>query len=387
VIAKIDFFTAMNQYSSTIHFTRGFKEALEMQGVACRMFDLEDGYFRESMQMIFEDPPDLTLSFNYLGFEEEQIWLCDALNVPHLTYGLDATLYGVNSLNNPLMALSTVDRMDWEGFQSFGGSRMLFLPHAVEEGFAGLPHLEDRPYDLVFCGTYIDYIEEEESWPLKFSESVCKMMKMASQRILNDPSSSVFMAIAKAREALQTDLTGVDFQKVYDAVERYCKGWDRFALINSLRDFNVHLFGSHTGRRDWRRCFADAPNVVFHAPVSFTESLDIFKKSKIVINSAPQFRHGSHERVFYGLAAGCAVITNDNPYLEGQFGQGKGLLYYLPGRENELKEQVKELLANNVQRKDRIATSRQQVMEHHTWRQRVDDLQDQWSKIDFAHDK
>lgn len=383
MIAKVDIFTAMNQYSSTLHFAKGFKDALEGQGVACRVFDMEEGDVREALQTMFDDPPDLTLSFNYLGFEKGQIWLCDALNVPHLTYGLDATMYGIDSLQNPLMILSTVDQKDWEGFQSCGGDRMLFLPHAVEESFTGSLPFESRPYDLVFCGTYIDYLEEEESWPLKFSGQVCKMMQRACEIVLTDASASVMMALDRARESLQVDLTGVNVRHIYEAVETYCKGWDRCALINALKEFNVHLFGSHNGRRDWRRSLAGASHVVFHAPVSFNESLEIFQQSKLVINSSPQFRHGSHERVFYGLAAGCAVITNDNPYLEKQFGEDQGVFYYLPGREKQLQEQVKMLLTDAAGSWEKIASGQHQVRQHHTWRNRVNELQEQWGRIVF----
>lgn len=382
MLKRIDFFTTINQYSSTVYFTERFKEALEQKGVSCRVFDLEDGNFRDYIQLLSQDPPDMTCSFNYIRYGKFDTWLCDALRLPHLTYGLDGTIYCIDHFKHPFALFSTVDQLDWEGLKPMGGERILFLPHAIEKTFEPAPFSE-RPYDIVFCGTYIDYELEFESWRLKFIPSVCEMMEMAAEIILTDPSVSILMGLEKAKNHFQLDLSGLFLEEVYASVERYCKGKDRIEMIKALKGFNIHIFGSHLGPKDWRRSLAGYPNVVLHAPVSFVESLEILQKSKIIINSSPQFRHGSHERVFYGLAADCAVITNENFYLKTQFGRGRGLLYYLSGREKELQDQVQELLANPQLRQDQVALGRKHVLNYHTWDNRYEDLNRQWGKIEF----
>lgn len=386
----VDFFTAGNQYSSTSYFTQKFAEALKRAGASCRVFDLEDGNFREYMQTLAFDPPDLTCSFNYLRYGPRDMWLCDSLRVPHLTYGLDAAIYALDHFKHPFACFSTVDLVDWEGLSRVDdnrdGNRILFLPHAVEREFQG-DLLAERPYDVTFCGTYIDYEQELLSWEERFSPPVCEMLKRAAELVLSSRQLSLIMAIDQARSDLKTDLTGLAMCQIYACVEKYCKGKDRADLIRALQGCEIHIFGSQSDALCWRKAFAGAKNLIFHAPVSFEESLEILKKSKVFLNSSPQFRNGSHERVFYGLAAGCLMITNSNPYLKTQFGNGSGLLYYHVGEEEVLREELNFRLSNDSYRKEQVELGQKHVLKCHTWDNRVEELWKSWSQIDFSQEE
>lgn len=39
------------------------------------------------------------------------------------------------------------------------------------------------------------------------------------------------------------------------------------------------------------------------------------KQAQVVLNSAPRFKAGGHERIFYALLCGAAVYTGENRYL------------------------------------------------------------------------
>jgi spore maturation protein CgeB len=207
-------------------------------------------------------------------------------------------------------------------------------------------------------------------------------MHRAVQLILDNATLSMPEALDKAFEGPAAEALRIRYGTIYQRVEKYCKGRDRVNLIRALSGFNIHLFGSQNGVQDWRRDLKDADHVIVHAPVSFKESLDLFRKSKIILNSSPQFRHGSHERVLYGLAAGAAVITNENPYLQNHFNRHSGVLYYLPGKEQELKELVAALLADEPLRRQITSKGRTAVLQNHTWDHRVTDLINQWHQIE-----
>jgi len=50
-------------------------------------------------------------------------------------------------------------------------------------------------------------------------------------------------------------------------------------------------------------------------PTEFSKFLDLAGNAKIVINSRSPFRDGAHERIFYGLSRGAAILTDGQEYL------------------------------------------------------------------------
>jgi hypothetical protein len=372
-IKRLDFFSGTNPYHSTHYFIEQLSNALERNGVACRTLDMQEGLFDQYVKQAKRKLPDMTCSFSYLRYPPGAPWVCDLLQVPHLTYGLDGVVNGVDHFFHPHAFLSTVDKEDCKELQSIADGRLLFLPHAVEKEFEA-DFACERPYEILFCATYLDYTAEMESWRSLFSPEVCGAMSLAAELILSERGLSIFMGLKEAFETKRVNISAPVYIKVYDCVERYCKGKDRVNLLRALCDFHVHLFGAE----DWSQELQGLSHVTVHLPVSFRESLDLFRKSKIVLNSSPQFRHGSHERVFYGLAAGAAVVTNENPYLQNHFGHDNGVIYYLPGREQQLVEQVKALLANEPFRRQAADEGRSRVMQAHTWDHRAVELLSQW---------
>lgn len=382
MLKTVDLFKVSNQYSSTHLFLEQLQRAFEKLDIRCRIIDFEDGYFRDYLDLIVEDPPELTCSFAYLNPERPTSpLLCDMLQKPHLIYGLDNVFNGLFHLNSPFGYLSTVDTKEWELLQTHpGAAKTLFLPHAVESRIEEWE--EEKKYDLLFTSTYIDFEEEKRSWSSKFLPEVCKLMEWASEQILQGSLEPLIVILDKAQNEFSLQMPSHTLLGAYFSVENYCKGRDRLELIRALKDFKVHLFGSQQKGKDWRKATADLPNVVYHAPVSYQESIELFKKSKIVLNSSPQFRYGSHERVFTGLSMGAAVITGENPYLEKQLSASHGVLYYANKHDNwdQLKAQIAELLANEQRRKERVEFGRSHVLKEHTWEERVRQMQEFFTK-------
>ena len=132
---------------------------------------------------------------------------------------------------------------------------------------------------------------------------------------------------------------------------------------------------------DWNHYFGDQVNVTIHEGVPYEETFDIYKKSKIALNSTPFFRNGSHERVFNCLAMGCSVITSENRFLRDQFSTGKGVKYYLSNDRAQVNESINAWLDNEELRKKEMLEGRSLVKDHHTWDHRAWQLLDMMPKL------
>ena len=167
--------------------------------------------------------------------------------------------------------------------------------------------------------------------------------------------------------------------QIYCHIENYLRGRERVEMVRSLRGLSVHLFGGQVDvdniviTKGWKEYLSDCPWVTLHPTVSYEESLRIMSRSKVLLNSSPQFRGGAHDRVVNGMACGAVVCTNDNPFMRRHFDGGREVCLFQYGRWRDLKEEIQSMLAQEGRRKE-IASGREKVLAAHTWDHRVRDL-------------
>jgi hypothetical protein len=54
----------------------------------------------------------------------------------------------------------------------------------------------------------------------------------------------------------------------------------------------------------------------FAAPLAATALDELYADSRIVANTLPSMRYGSHERIMAGLLAKCTVVSESTPWLD-----------------------------------------------------------------------
>ena len=92
------------------------------------------------------------------------------------------------------------------------------------------------------------------------------------------------------------------------------------------------------------------------------------KKAKVVLNSSPRFKRGSHERILYALMCGCCVLTGESTFINESFIDQKHLLTYRYG-------QWENKLLDFLPRWEEIAAEGQaEVLAAHTWDARAETL-------------
>ncbi len=370
-------------YGVLPYFTRCFAQALSQQGIDCRILGNEKGYNPMLVSDLLNDAPDLTLCFNGLLPDREGKFLCEMLRIPHVAILVDSPNLYMSLADSPLTVVTCDDRQFVHFFRGLKSAHSFFLPHAVEASFQGDIYAE-RPYEVSFTGTCIDFESLRTSWPTRFSPAMATVLEEAAEITLCDQTTSYLEAYAQALERrLRTkgDIDPTTFiqAELFDQLEFYIRGKDRFAAITAIRDVPVHVFGTKSGPRGWQDYLRHMKNAVIHDRISYEETLTVMQKSKLILNSTPTIKDGAHERVFAGLMAGSAVITNQTHFLNESFQEG--LAFYKHNQYDALNGLVGHLLRDESQRFEMVQHGRKIIRQKHTWDARAQALLEHLNQI------
>ncbi len=379
-LKRICLISNYNLYESKRHFTTKFGEAFRRKGIEVLHIDAHEAPLNaEVILSISRFNPNLTCSFNTLDPITPDTFLWDYLEIPHLSILVDPALYSLNLLKSPYSVISCVDAEDVELIQSQNFNNCFFFPHAVESELIGSGK-DHKIYDVVFIGSCYDYVSLRTHWKSLYSSEIDQIILDASEMVLSDKSISIAQALCKVWNPKGTSTQEISFSDLFYFIDRYTRGIDRVELIKSIKDAHVHIFGDASEDdlatyMGWKHYLKDCDNVTLHPAVSYSESLEILKQSKIALNSTPFFKRGSHERVFNALACGAMPLTTETIYWTEAFTSGKDVACYRSGRWNEVNELIDYYLANENLRRNVVVSGALKVSKNHTWDQRVELLQ------------
>ena len=391
-IHKVCLLTNFNMYESKRYFTEKLAEAMRRHGLETKIIDVRQAILgADEIRQIRSFEPDFTCSFNSSIAVENGKFFWDFLEIPHISFLVDPSFYSTTYTNSPYSILTCVDRSDCEAVRSSGFDRVFFWPHAIERELAA-DGKEERIYDVVLLGSCYDYESLRVAWQQRNPASLNKVLDDAIDIVFSDEKASLAQALVRAWNASKLDPHGVDFETLYYYLDNYTRGTDRIELVRSIRNARVHVFGelatdNAVGILTWKHYLSSQSNVTVHPPTLFGEGLEVLKRSKIVLNSMPFFRDGSHERIFTGLACGCLPITSESLYLHEQFDEGKELLFYHSLRRSDVNDMVDDWLGNEKKRSEAAAKGRIKVMQRHTWDHRVKELLAALQTLSLQHMK
>jgi spore maturation protein CgeB len=366
MLKKMIFFSPDGQYGATKHFTQQLCKALDNNGVDCEIFDFEEHDVLSVMDIVQSEKPDCTCTFNPILPLPDGRLFCDHLETPHLNCLVDASLETLYLLQSPYSIISCVDMFYCEYIKSSGFENIFFFPHGVEGDFKGMGNIEKK-YDVTMMGTCIDYEEIRSKWDKEHSPRILDVINVTIEKVFSDDRSSYFLTLLKELENAKVTPEDVEVAKLCRDLERYIKGKGRADMVKSITDAPVHVFGNKIGSKGWKHYLDDQKNVVIHDSVPFDQTMQIMKESKILLNSVPFFKCGSHERLFYGLAAGAAIVTDDTLYNSRNFQETEGVLIYQPWESGKINAKVNEFISDDEQRNNYVETGRKKVMQKHTW--------------------
>lgn len=372
-IERIIFFpNTLSQYDVLGSFTKGLMEALKRLGIDCELVIPDRNKIMPFLSHIYVSQPDFTLSFNGLLPNDKGEFLSDVLDLPHVCCLVDSANFFLSLKDSPRNIITCPDRTSCTLFQSQKVRHTFFLPHAVNKEILELQE-EEPIYDAVFLGSAIDYLAIQEKWKAKYDSKTIKILKDCQEAVFSDPSLPYQTALMSAIpiESLEEN----EYVQLLNDFDLFLRGKDRIQLIKSIKGCSVHVFGGSTGFRSWKELLGAAMgNIYLHDPVSYFDSIAIMRKSKIVLNSSPMFKHGAHERIFTGLACNACVLTNETSYMLENFEHGNDILLYRPLQKDAIDGVLQPYLNNETLRKEIAAAGKNKVARFHTWDNRAKDL-------------
>ena len=370
------------------YFNKGLIESFHRLGVECSVFRCHSDDPAKLYRELLEDPPDCTFCFNGLMPDADGNFFSDRMQIPHVACLIDPPTRFFSLLKSKYTIVTCIDRY----FCDFYGSLLtpegihspvLFMPHAVGHNLHEKPE-SPRKYDIVAMATCYDFEGAQKKWKERYSKEVCQIMNESVEITLSEGSTSYIQAFIKSlQQNGKVDPKSIDCESIYYDLETYIKGKDRIALIQAIQEqHKVHIFGGPQTNVGWDAYFPKGDsNVILHDKVSMVQAVEIMKESKIVLNSCATFKNGSHERVFLGLACGALICTNENEYLQDQFKENNGIIFYPFKDRKSINAKIKDYLEHESARCEAVNKGYAIVKAQHTWDNRVKMLQEQLPPI------
>jgi hypothetical protein len=253
------------------------------------------------------------------------------------------------------------------------GYTSTFLPHAGPDPVADPLPASERPIDLFFSGT-LTPSWDRQNWAARHPSAPAALVELifaAVERLAEtfEPVLPIFIAICAEH--------GVDPQRSF-APEVLC--WiitkiheiaefnRRNAVLENLPDIAITIVSNHLPA-----ALAGRQNVRHLGHIhDFAEIRRLMGRAKLVLNTTSKFPGGSHERIWFGMAEGAAILSDHSSYLDGQFEHLDNMLFLPQGpvEAGDL-DYLADLLYDGA-RLDAI-TERAATLyrDNHTWKQRV----------------
>ena len=331
------------------------------------------------------------VTFNNLGYnldrnfggnsvlDENYVNLWEHYHVPYINILMDHPFHYEKPLRkapNTAIVLCT-DRNHVKYIRRFYKNirQVDFLPHAgVELGSKHKP-LTERSIDVLYAGALPIYTVSKMI-PDLTSIRELDAQKMAGevlQELANHPEKTTEQAIEEYVQANSISLSEDALQNLIVKMrflDSYAVSFFREQAVRILVESGIHVTAYGTG---WDQCgWSLNPYLTFGGKVLAPQILPLMNDSKIVLNTMTWFKAGSHDRVFNGMLAGAAVVTDDSTYMRREFTDGKELVMFSLKDLATLPERVFDLFGHVDRMQEMADCGYHSAQENHTWKSRAE---------------
>ena len=245
-----------------------------------------------------------------------------------------------------------------------------FLPHGGTQSAGHRKNFSERNIDVLYVGSLyapqnIDL--SKQRWGFDAEKLVAKCIEHLKTHPTETVEDTLLQYCQQAAESWS------DFIPLAVYMERSISFYFRNKLLSIVAKsgLKMQIYGAGYENCDW----IALPNVTWGGMISPESVLDKIGDSKILLNSMPWFKNGSHERVFNGMLNGAVVVTEQNPYFEGTLPEGTWVRYSL--EEDSLFRmcrEVGELLDDEESWNQITAKAYEFASKGQTWEHRAEEI-------------
>ncbi len=362
-------------YNTLNEFALDFGTALEKKGKTVRYFDITRQ--KQEITSLFDEKFEAVIGFQAVLFftylESAKCNLVDFIQGPKYCMWVDHPV-GMAEFANRIpkdFYLLTHDR-DYISFAEkyYRDIKEVFLlpPGGVEKPEASLPW-NQREYEMVFVGTYVDYRKY-------FSDihNENRQLRFLANRFLAEmrkhPNEPAEQALEQALKKQGFSVEGREFANLLWGMRTvvYCvKAYYREKIVALLlqEGFSIEVYGG-----SWKKSpFATHAGLHIHKEVTRKEALLETGKSRMALNIMSWHKDGFTERVANSMLCKTAFVSDKTRCLEEQYADEKEILLF---DLEHLAELPKKLRKNEKHLETIGKNGYEKAKKEDTWEQRAD---------------
>lgn len=320
----------------------------------------------------------------YIEFEDGyNIW--DKFAIPFYNIMMDHPFHYKSALEHApeQMVLLCMDRNHVDYVKRFFPNikQAKFFPHAGielpgEHGRRKVIPIAERKIDVLYAGGLSRYAAEGLIPDLgRIHEfDAFAFVKRALERLIEKPEYTTEYVIEMCIKEINLKFNDYELGNMIAELrflDSLAVSFYREQMIRTLTNCGVTVTVFGVG---WDRCDWDSPNLIYGGVVSPVQILELMNESKIVLNTMTWFKRGAHDRIFNGMLAGAAVVSDSSEYLQEQFVNGKQLELFDLQDQRGLADIVTELLSNETCAQRIADCGYLSAKEHHMWKNRLCDI-------------
>lgn len=357
-------------------FAEEFRKSYELMGHKTYLINPNNVDFGYLSQIVNEGI-DIVFSFNYvcialiLGNE----YLVSKLSCPIISYNVDHVFFSTEKLEKIFTSKRfyqiVVDRDDLKYLNNFSGLKTsnYFLPHGGISVAGEYKELKDRSIDILYLGHTKQYRKADYELFNLCADEMLKYPEMSCYDVVLE-SVKVLTGAEEEKEAVDK-ITRLQFDALL-ASELVALGEYRIKILEELAKTgeNIEIYGE-----DWLDTpLSNYKNVNIHKLIHPYECLEKMLDSKIIVNSMPWFKDGSHERILNGMLAKGIVVTDESKWINENFVSGTDCFIFKLNELSKMADSVKKILSNIDDYQIVADTGYKKAVAAHTWSHRAVEL-------------
>lgn len=365
-------------YNSYLYFAGSLADALTKAGHHVEIFSSEQEPLTAMERFIgrsFDAVFDFNSELPRLKMEDDSYFL-DQIQAPFYDILLDHPLYHHDTLKQKISDFHVLC-LD-ENHKNYVKA---CYPHIISAGLFPVTGDDIAPMDssypqkeldVLFSGTYTDYREIEDSiktCPSFLGDLTKKLITLMQEQPTLSQEEALRLLLPSLEEAEIIEETFPLHMQACFLCDSYLRAYKREQLLLYLAKHDVPLTLCGNGFR--KSPLAEFSHIQIIDDINFSDTFSLFRRSKITLNLLPEFKNGTHDRIYSSLLNHSLCLTDSSPLLEKQFKNGRDLIFYEYQNLDKLTEQVFDLLND----KSRLAEISQngyfQTKENHSWQARA----------------